>query len=372
MQKNTKLRVGVVAAFAAAALAIGTVAPAYAADPTIPKTLNGAGSDTTQDVMAGVASVVTSLGNWDAFGSENITIGSTTFARPIGSTAGVRALSSSVRGIGYPNAAGVVLPVGTLQFARSSALRTESGSQLTYIPFARDAVSIAMSASSDFPKDVALGVAGQPTNAFTLRNIYLGTVTSFTDSEGATITIRPKLPQVNSGTRVFWVTEALGTTDALIGAGGAVTDQGINAAGVLGPIQEHDGSFLRTDGDIVPFSVAQFLAQGNYRSLPTAVVERRGNIILGSIDTVDPISYDGVTVATNPSFLPSRLVYNVVETRALTTLTPSADDLAVRAAFVGTGAGSVCAASAQIKAYGFATLPASQCGATNLQRGYVN
>ncbi|WP_309710909.1 hypothetical protein [Pseudolysinimonas sp.] len=357
MQKNLKLRLGAVAAVAAV-LAFGAVAPAHA-DPSSQKPLSGTGSDTTQDVMSGVASAVSAIGSYDAIGTSTITVNGTTFSRPSGSSAGVRALSSSIRGIAY---AGTVLPVGTLQWARSSSLGSQSGSELTYIPFARDAVTIAMSASSDFPKDVSLGASGQSSTLFTLRNIYLGTVTSFIDSSGNSITIRPLLPQVNSGTRQFWVS-ALGTTESALTAGGRATDLG-------NTVQEHDGSYLTTDGDIAPFSVGQYIAQGNYRTLPTTVVERRGNIVLGSIDTIKPIVYDGTRVATNPDFGVSRLVYNVVETRALTTATPSATDTAIRAAFQGASS-SVCQATTQIQQYGFATI-GSQCGSTTLLRGYIN
>jgi len=358
MQKNTKLRLGAVAAFAVAALAFGAAAPA-SADPSGSKAINGTGSDTTQDVVSGVASVVSSLGSYDATGSATITVNGVTFNRPVGSGAGVRALSSSVRGIAY---AGTVLPVGTLQFARSSALRTESGTELTYVPFAKDAVTVASSASSDFPKEVSLGAAGQATNLFTLRNIYLGSVTSFVDANLNSITIRPLLPQQNSGTRAFWLS-ALGTTETAITAGGKATDLG-------NTVIEHDGSFLTTDGDIVPFSIAQYIAQGNYRALPTTVVERRGNIALSNIDSEKPIVYTGGTVQLNPNFPVSRLVYNVVETRALTAASPSASDTAVRAAFVGSTS-AVCSAGAQIKQYGFGTI-GSQCGNTSAQRGYVN
>ncbi|MBC7594385.1 MAG: hypothetical protein H7288_10655 [Kineosporiaceae bacterium] len=358
MQKNTKLRLGVVATLAAAALAFGAASPA-SADPSSAKDINGTGSDTTQDLLSGVASVVTNIGSYDALGTSTITVNGVTFNRPVGSGAGVRALSSSVRGIAY---AGTTLPVGTLQFARSSALRTETGSQLTYIPFAQDAVTVASSASSDFPKDVSLGAVGQASTVFTLRNIYLGTVTSFVDSNLAAITIRPLLPQLNSGTRNFWVS-ALGTTEAALTAGGKATDLG-------NTVIEHDGSYLKTDGDIVPFSIAQFIAQGNYRALPTAVVERRGNITLSNIDGAKPIVYAGGLVQLNPDFPVNRLVYNVVETRALTTTTPSSSDTAVRAAFAGSGS-SVCAATTQIKQYGFGTI-GTQCGNTSAQRGYVN
>ena len=357
MHKHTKLRFGVVAAFAVAALTLGTAAPAFA-DPAGPKDLNGTGSDTTQDVMTGVASVVTNLGNWDAVpAGSNISIKGTTFARPIGSTEGVRALSASIRGQAFKT---TVLPVGTLDWARSSALRSETGTQLTYIPFARDAVSIAFNTASDFPRDVNLGFAGQATNLFTLRNIYLGTVRTFIDSAGATVTIRPLLPQTGSGTRVYWV-GVLGTDETALAGGGRATDLG-------NTVQEHDGRFLTTDGDIAPYSVAQWLAQSNNAS--TNVVERRGQAILGNIDTVKPVIYNGTRITTNPDFLPSRLVYNVVETRALTTTTPSATDLALRAAFAGSSS-AVCSAAVQIAAYGFAPI-GSQCGNTTAQRGYVN
>lgn len=357
MRSTSKLRLGAVAALAAA-LVVGSVAPAYA-DPSSQKSLSGTGSDTTQDVMSGVASAVPAIGSYDAIGSATITVNGVTFNRPSGSSAGVRALSSSIRGIAY---AGTVLPVGTLQWARSSSLGSQSGTELTYIPFARDAVTIAMSASSDFPKDVALGAAGQASNLFTLRNIYLGTVTSFIDSAGNTVTIRPLLPQVNSGTRQFWVS-ALGTTESALTAGGKATDLG-------NTVQEHDGSFLTTDGDIAPFSVGQYIAQGNHRTLPTTITERRGNIVLGSIDTIKPIIYDGSRVATNPDFGVSRLVYNVVETRALTTSTPSATDQLIRDTFAGSTS-TVCQATTQIQQYGFATI-GSQCGSTTAQRGYIN
>jgi len=368
MQKNTKLRFGVVAALAAAALALGTAAPAYA-DPTGAKDLNGSGSDTTQDVMTGLANVIPAIGNWNAVPAPSqITIEGTTFARPIGSTNGIRALSSSLRGIAF---SGTVLPVGTLDFARGSALRSDSGTQLTYIPFARDAVTIAFDASSDFPRDVSLGAPGQATNAFTLRNIYLGTVRDFRDGNGDLITIRPILPQGGSGTRQYWVETALQTTEGAITAGTRATDLG-------NTVQEHDGRFLNGPGDIVPFSVAQWLAQSNSSNAglpsgvvptPTGAFDRRGQAVLGSIDTVKPLISVGAATATNPDFLPSRIVYNIVATAALTNPTPTATDTLIRQTFAGPNS-QVCLNSGVIIAYGFAAIP--QCGNTTAQRGYVN
>ena len=169
MIKKTKLRLGVVAATAVAVLAFGAAAPAYA-DPSGFKPLNGAGSDTTQDVMSGVASAVTAIGSYDAIGSATIqtTSGGPIFTRPNGSTSGVQALSASVNNTGtrvFPATAAGVSITGQLDFARSSSAPSSSfvGTDLTFIPFARDAVTFAVSLASDFPRDIALGAASQDT-----------------------------------------------------------------------------------------------------------------------------------------------------------------------------------------------------------------
>jgi hypothetical protein len=360
MHKKTKLRVSVVAAAAIAALTFGAAAPAYA-DPSAPKPLVGVGSDTTQDVVGGLATVVSTLGSYDATGSSTIQTrtGGPTFTRPNGSTAGVQALSASVNNTGtrtFPATGGVSI-TGQVDFARSSSAPSSSfvGTDLTFIPFARDAVSYAVSAASDFPRDIALGNAGQDSASpapFTLRNIYRGAVTSYVDGELNPVTIRPIIPQAGSGTRSFWLS-ALGLTEASI-VGTPTTDIGNTA-------QEHNGTYVANAGDIVPFSIAQYIAQGNHAALPTTVSERRGNIELGNIDTVKPLLLTaGGGVELNPSFPVNRLVFNVVQTSRLTGSVPA--DVQLQAAFAGTSS-SVCAATAQIKQYGFATI-GSLCGNT--------
>jgi hypothetical protein len=360
MLKKNKLRLGVVAAAAAATIAFGAAAPAYA-DPIGFKPLNGAGSDTTQDVLNGVASVVTSIGSYDATGSATIqtTSGGATFNRPNGSTAGVQALSASVNNTGtrtFPASGGVSI-TGQIDFARSSSAPSSSfvGTDLTFIPFARDAVTYAVSLASDFPRDIALGNASQDSQSpapFTLRNIYRGAVTSYTDGDFNPVTIRPIIPQAGSGTRSFWL-GALGLTEATI-VGTPTTDLGNTA-------QEHNGTYIRNAGDIVPFSIAQYIAQGNNNSLPTNVTERRGNVALGNVDTVKPILLTpGGGVELNTAFPINRLVFNVVQSSRLTGT--SAADTLLKNTFSGTTS-SVCAASAQIKQYGFGTI-GSLCGNT--------
>jgi hypothetical protein len=369
MLNKTKLRLGVVAACAVVAVGLGAAAPAIA-DPTPAGTIKplvGVGSDTTENVVNGLGTVVTNIGSYDATGSATIQTrtGGPFFNRPNGSGNGQKALSASINLSGtrtWPATGGVDI-TGQIDFARSSSAPSGSfvGTDLTFIPFARDAVSFAVNAASDFPRDVALGAASQDTISpapFTLRNIYRGTVTNYADANFNTVTIRPLLPQAGSGTRSFWIAQ-LGLTEALITAGGVATDLG-------NTVQEHNGTFVTGAGDLVPFSVAQYIQQGNYASLPTTVVERRGNIQLGSIGSNKP--YQPSTTAQggleiNPSFPVNRLVFNVVSTARLTGT--SAADVQLQQAFVTTPTrtADVCAASATIAKYGFGTI-GSLCGNT--------
>ena len=371
MQTNYKLRLGVVAALAVVGVAFGVAAPA-SADPTPSGTIKplvGVGSDTTENLVNGLATVVTTLGSYDATGSATIQTrtGGPSFNRPNGSGNGQKALTASINPNGtdkWPASTGVDVS-GQIDFARSSSSPSGSlpGTQLTFIPFARDAVSFAVSAASDFPRDIALGSSSQDNISpapFTLRNIYRGTVTTYADSNFGSVTIRPLLPQTGSGTRSFWIGQ-LGLTEGQITAGGVATDLG-------NTVQEHNGTFVTGAGDIVPFSVAQYIQQGNYASLPTTVVERRGNIQLGSIGTIKPyVPSTGGGIEINATFPVTRLVFNVVQTSRLTGT--SAADLQLQAAFSGTGS-AVCSASATIKQYGFGTIGGLCGNTTTYKQGY--
>jgi len=365
MLNKTKLRLGVVAAFAVTAVALCVAAPAVA-DPTPTGTINplvGVGSDTTENVVNGLGTVVTTIGSYNATGTTTIQTrtGGVFFNRPNGSGSGQKALSASVNTGGthvWPSGTGVDI-TGQIDFARSSAAPSANTTpaDLTFIPFARDAVSFAVSAASDFPRDIPLGSAGQDANAtplFSLRNIYRGTVTSYTDGDFSSVTIRPLLPQQLSGTRSFWLKQ-IGMTETDITNGGKATDLG-------NTVQEHNGTFVTGSGDLVPFSVAQYIQQGNYAALPTTVVERRGNIQLGNIGTIKPYipSASGTGIEINPLFPVNRLVFNVVATARLTGT--STADQQLQAAFVGTSS-QVCSASAVIKQYGFGTI-GTLCGNT--------
>ncbi|MFD5793651.1 Ig-like domain repeat protein [Streptomyces diastatochromogenes] len=250
------------AALVAAAVVAGGLAlasPAYA-DPTPTGTfrqLVGVGSDTTQDVLNALAgdtvngksysgTAVKSAGgagiaSYDAIepgtGSttSNITTrsGGPSFLRPNGSGKGRLALSESLTGDKYPDSSGVAIK-GQVDFARSSSGPSTSGTALTYIPFARDAVGVA--------------VKGSALNSLTqdqLHDIYSGALTQVGGQ-----TVHPKIPQSGSGTRKFFLA-AIGLTDATLSPN-------------IPTVQENQAdAALTEDGALVPFSVGSWIAQNN-------------------------------------------------------------------------------------------------------------
>jgi hypothetical protein len=361
MLKRNKVRLGAVAVAVASATLLGAFAAN--ADPTAGNfpTLAGVGSDTIQDVMNGMASSISTIGSYDATapaGSTNTTTittrsGGPAFTRPNGSGPGINALSASIDGTAFN---GTVI-TGQVDFARSSSGPSSSfpGTNLTYIPFAKDAVSYAVNEASDFPRNLPEGsasaAAANPT-ALTLWNIYHCTATTYTDSNTNSITIIPLLPQSGSGTRKFW-DSTFGLTEGSLPS--CVTD-------LNGTVEEHNGKALTGPGDIMPFSVSQFIAQGNYQVLPSTVQERRFGAQLGSVDGNAPfVITGGNTISQNPAFGITRLVYNVVATSRVTS------DALIKSDFVGTTS-AVCSATNIIKEYGFATI-GSQCGSTTITGG---
>jgi ABC-type phosphate transport system substrate-binding protein len=309
--------------------AITLAATPAQADPTgAPtfRTLAGVGSDTTEGVMNGLSQVVVDgsgtklIGSYDAFGSATIQTknnAACTINRPAGSGNGVTALVASV------DAAN-----GCLDFARSSSNNSASfaGKNLTYIPFAVDAVAYAVRSDSTISRK--------------LTKAQLTTVYNC----GGGANFKPLLPQFGSGTRQFFL-KSLGFTDAA-----DFTSQPnhtcIGQTDSTGaPLQENTGTLLTDPKQIAPYSIAQYLAQ------TTAVVpDVHGKTVLGQIDGIAP------TVLNTASTM-SRDVYNVVPNGKLS-------DPTVASVFVGPSS-AVCANSNTIKQYGFAPHPT--CGDTSLK-----
>lgn len=218
------------------------------------------GSDTLQDSVNAlingttatnapvrlVASSGATVGSFDAFGSPAIqtTPNGAFFGRPAGSSAGVTALRASITGVPYSGNTAVPARVisGQVDIARSSSGpggNANAAGKLVYIPYARDAVAYAYKGGS---------AAWANITAVQLKQIYDGTLTTIDN-----LPVHPRLPQSGSGTRNFFLPAIgypAGTKDAP-----AVSNTGNTTA-------ENDATVL-ADGDIIPFSVASWVAQAN-------------------------------------------------------------------------------------------------------------
>jgi ABC-type phosphate transport system substrate-binding protein len=245
MRKNIKR--GLVAA-ATAALALGLAMGSAQADPSFVPDANdivGTGSDTTQGVTQLLAegynatspTPARQMASFHATGGGQITLraGSTPINRPNGSSAGINTL------LGNADAS----------YARASRSITtaEAGSpnNLRQYPFAYDGLQMVGNASQ----------TGSPASvtAADLVGIYQCDITTWDDAAlsapgTSSATIHPKLPQLNSGTRQFFLDQlTIANGGTPITVGGCV-DQ---------TVQEHDPNPVINDVDgIVPFSSGRF------------------------------------------------------------------------------------------------------------------
>ena len=343
MNKITKSGIAAAVAFGAAAALL--VAPAAQADPrdpssgsyTLNRALNGTGSDTTQDVVNGLAAVVVDanddllIGSWDATipagqGSFIVThTGGTSIPRPNGSTEGYNALKAAINNQSLTNPRGTSsanLDDTDLQFARSSSgPRVPSSSGvLSYVPLAVDAVTYAVHEdNTTLPRDLTLADLQAIYHASNGASVTLSNSQTYTVGlPGTGADIVPFRPQAGSGTRSFWDSTIGGTI------GSAVSDS-YTSGGVTVSVQEHDGKVLEdVPNAIVPFSIAQYLAQTKVAANPSyysgtyagvTVTERRHGAELAEINGVAPIS-SGVL---NTAFPVKRPVFNIIEHAAIST-----------------------------------------------------
>lgn len=305
--------IGVAAGLLAGGIAVAT--PAMADPVTSGYAL--VGSDTLQDSAnalvngssvtgAGVrvASNGVFLGSFDAFGSSLIRTKNTGgyFTRPGGSGAGVNALRASITGNavgGY--AAGAV--TNQVDIARSSSgpgSNANANGLLVYVPYARDAVSYAYRVPAS---DTTTATALASLTATQLTAIY--SAAAPTAINGHDIT--PRLPQINSGTRSFFLGAlGLGTS----GPGTAVPS-GDNLAS--GP-QENTGGQIN-DYEIIPFSAASWIAQSN-NAAPNTIASD-ANLHLGAIGGTAAYTGSGTSLVPNQAFYDSatfgRDTYLIVE-----------------------------------------------------------
>jgi ABC-type phosphate transport system substrate-binding protein len=394
----------VLAVLAAASLVLVTPGVASAEPSGTPtyRALVAVGSDTIQDVANGLSDAAVRDGV-KVFGSYNATNPSTgatyddiqtraggpLFDRPNGSTDGLRAVRASDTGVAWR---GTDI-TGQVDIARSSSGYTSTEpSDLAYIPIGQDAVSWAKHASATaLPENIDLGASvnevwpGTDRLKLTLKNIYgvntAGTTGTFTvyaaASGGASYTVGsaassaqivPFQPQANSGTRQYFATVITGSSSGAFGAHVADSYNGE-------PVQEHDGTVLAElpARAIVPFSIAQWVAQTNF-----VAPDRLHGAVLGQVGNTPATQVAGGVYAQNPAFTNAlkRLVYFVAPTDRLTSVGVAADEQLQRflrgAADLGAATNTVDPFDAApewignlngvITQYGFSALPTSGSG----------
>jgi hypothetical protein len=376
-----------VKAVVVSAVALGLAGTMFGASPAEadPKQFTaviGVGSDTTQDVMNALSGFANNnnftpaqstegtkrqLVSWDALGSTCITpkAPGATIQRPNGSTNGRRALSRAIDGTNWgPSGTdcGGPKPVGGLiNYARSSAgPGSGSNTDLTYIPFGRDALSYAYYAPAGVTPVTDLSAAQLQTIFSTAGPHVFGSTT-----------IEPCSIQLGSGTYQFSLT-AFGVTAAQMAA--ATAD--CTPAGQ--ELQENDANALKNRADnvagfpalagkqvIIGFSAGNFISQTNGiagSQLPTPF----GTVNLGRVGGDEPYNTWSLTptapITPDATFYAStqfgRLVYNVLPSA----IVDGGGNQSLKTLFIGPTSG-VCAQSATIQAFGFLSL-GSGCGDT--------
>ncbi|MDH6119527.1 PstS family phosphate ABC transporter substrate-binding protein [Kitasatospora sp. GAS204B] len=337
----------------AIAASLATVAAGQAtADPTVTpaaQDIVGTGSDTIQAVLnqfstdynasltAAHDTTSPRLYSWDATPAGNITpkTGASTIARPNGSGGGISALNNNTH--------------TTVDFARSSrGPQSTDPSTDDFVAFAQDGVAWAGNSTGNAPANLTTA---------DLKGIYSCTITNWnqiTDVSGYTgpnATIKAYIPQLNSGTRAFFLTAINGGTTALT-PGSCVQS--------YTPEENEGTDSVFTDANVIfPYSAAHYIGQtvGGH----TTTSDAPGSLTLRSVDGVNPIASN----ALNPTFTGSnygRTVYNVVRDSEFNGTGTQATALQN----IFGASGWICndsTAAADIASYGFAALPAFACGA---------
>ncbi len=419
----TKKRValGVLAATLGASFTLGGGSGPVSADPTQLTALVGVGSDTTQDVMnamagfnfganylainSGAATSYRHLISFDASPSQTASdncitpvINGPSFTRPNGSGSGRKALfaASGLSSAGWtgpsftldnltvlPPCAATVNISGTANFARSSSVSSTLGTDVTYLPFGRDAVGFASYRPG----------GGSPLTTLTRKqlidsydNTSRETVTD-PDAPGngnvsGLLTIIPCGMQTSSGTMQFFRDVVTQSNPANEAAATALCTP--NAASRM---QESKGDILKIRGDaldvtldnfvvISGYSAAAYIAQANGVSNPNGFSDIRIGSISDDSTTSGGTNLGSPIVGTAPNLTPNatfyvspgvgRDVYNVVR-RSLIVNTGTGNPLSNSyvALFADTDTGApntsvLCAQTARINQFGFATI--ANCG----------
>jgi len=423
MKARALARVGAIGAACAVIIAGLSAAPAAMADPAATPavsstTLAGFGSDTTQDVMNEIAKSVNTaksaawIASYDALGDTTVIAkpGGVAIPRANGSGDGFKLLQVAKGVLGssaiVSGTTKTSLTVTTSQasgqvdFARSSSNGTSTDANAAgvwaYVPFAKDAVTIATNPKTTadptaaLDGNIALGTAKTAATDPTLYNIY-HCVTKYVYTKadnsyvgvGAAATplpatatkatlLKPVLPAFGSGTRKYFV-GLFGYTDSasLIDPNSEDTSCLTDKSGGQG-INEHDGTAIKAigPGALGAFSIPQWVTQA--KSATTGVTDRRYGVVLMGMKTalsdaagVPATTGSGDTVATNASFPVKRIMYNVVPYGKL------ADNTTREYAVFAGKDSEVCKATASITKMGFILLNNAVSPASTEDCGYI-
>ncbi|MEN9751520.1 MAG: hypothetical protein RLZZ600_567 [Actinomycetota bacterium] len=404
----------------AAMLTAGFVAaPAAMADPlatpaVTSQTLAGFGSDTTQDVMNEIAKTINAakgsawIASYDALG------GTTVVAKPDG--AAVPRANGSGEGFNLLQVAKGVLgskaivsgdtktPItvttaeaaGQVDFARSSGNGSSANASgmWAYVPFAKDAVTLAVNPASAtngmaaLGNTLTLGASGDTATTASWYSIYhclaqyvytaangsyvgVGATSTLPAGAAKATKIKPILPAFGSGTRKYFV-GLLGYTDSatLVDPTSENTSCIVDTYAGQG-INEHDGTAIKGigAGAIGPFSIPQWVSQA--KAATTGVRDRRnGAILLGAAATA-PTTGTGAAVATNTAFPIKRIMYNVLPYGKLADAA-SNNGAGSREYQIFNGKNSlVCQATAAITKMGFIPLNLADAPASTEDCGYT-
>lgn len=322
--------------FVAAACGLGVAASLIGvsvanADPNpLPgnaRTLQGAGSDTTEEVMNGMSEVVVDgsnnklISSWNAKGSSGFQTRTTgcTYVGNNGESSYVEGRRANGSGAGAQALRDAFTSgkstFGCLDFARSSSSPSAANLgtvSVKAVALATDSLTFAVSRATILPRQLTKQ---------NLIDAYHCNYGGFTSNSWKAL-----IPQAGSGTRSTWLGK-VGLTEADLTNPAAlpcVTDQSdLGTRGGSNPLQEHDLRTLNSTS-LAPVSVAQWVSMMG----GGVDTDLRGASMLGTIKATgtDPeLSYPialntsfGNLVGTADDFASTRTVFNVVPTSTLT------------------------------------------------------
>ena len=292
-------------------------------------------------------------------------LGGPTFDRPNASSAGTLALDASLNGGTFEDSvgdsAGLVNIGGQVDFARTAAKPATSGSDLTWLPFARDGVGILVyNNGATGVTDITEG------DLFNLYTSATGTATF----DGHTYTAC--LP-INSASPVKNLAAAIGSTATVIEAAAA----NANCNNTI--TQNNGNSFIAnlpsgTQYAIIPLSAGSWIGQANGVGYDRSATARADGADLAditnaaSVDLGQPYTVSGGKEVPNDTYdSDSSFGYYV------STVVPTAkiSGFTANPALVSLFSGStsaICSTSAQatISLFGFDPLPPTTCGSSTI------